>query len=140
MTKAYRMESEMAIYPRIIVEQEVINLACCYSLEPDSGKKERKIVESLLKKDSDELYYIDYIDKGAYEIEFIYLQEYRKALNRIIERNSECEDIKIKQKIGWLGNKYSSLFKKKQKTKEEQPSMNHLKMHSLNKIDENILD
>lgn len=114
MLKAYKIESEIAKYPRIIVEKEVIDLAYYNSLEPDSGKNERHVIKSLLKKDSDNLYYINYINEGAEEVAPEYLQEYCNALKKIIKINNNKHK-EIKEKICWLDNKCSSLFKKQKK-------------------------
>ena len=66
--EAYCLERD-AYYPRIVVDDEILNLCECYPIENLPGETERKFVESILAKDKvDDKKYIDYFSSYLYEV------------------------------------------------------------------------
>lgn len=88
---AYYIESNVSIYPRIVIHPEIVgrlNLAI------------NKSRQKWIKQDTDGLFFIDYLQKTAFEANYIEL---------LLYRIQECEslflevigDVKTKQKIHW---------------------------------------
>ena len=91
--EAYAMESENAIYSRVIMSDELYKLI--------KNNCEIKFV----KKDFDNVYYIDYMDYMMAEFNFDNLKIRKMLIEQgvrdEIKRNYDSEKLKVKQKYGW---------------------------------------
>lgn len=97
---AFYSEEKTAIYPRIIIPQDVFN---------QFTETEKDHCNELLKKDADGMYYLDYINIDITDISNNKKEEYRtKIKQRIsdgIEKYKNNPDILIKYK--WLETKFN---------------------------------
>lgn len=109
MNKAYYLESKKAVYPRIILEQEIIEAGKSAHARHHIPEQEEKSIMSLLSKDSDGFYFVDYICKAQNELDDpeldypMYLFELRNLLQNGLE-NPECS---IRKKYEWAANNFS---------------------------------
>jgi len=105
MISAYRLESKSAVYPRIVIDPVIITLFYHIKLKlPDQGKT----YDSIVRKDLDDLYYIDYFnfDNGdrCFEDEKEFLRYFKTLLKMIID-SLKKSDIGIRSKYYWMRNK-----------------------------------
>jgi hypothetical protein len=116
MNRAYQLESQLSIYPRIIIDPIVIENRKIlltqlteendlYDIRNELSILLAKNKTSILKRDFDNFYYIDYIN-GMYteldEPEEMF-EYYLKDLEECI--NSNIKDEKVSHKFGWLKQK-----------------------------------
>jgi len=114
MLDAHNMEEKIAFYPRIIFEKKIINIAEKHLAKHISKSVQLKAINSLVQKDFDGLYYLDYFSSIDYffgkteELSF-FLKLFKK---KIIELQKEIDnDISIKSKYLWLKEKYNEALK-----------------------------
>lgn len=113
MIDAYTLESKAANYPRVILSEEIIKLAGQSKSQAHTEEEEMQYVMSLLQKDSDGMYFIDYIGKSAQQeldepaLDYpIYLSEIANILATGI--NSKRPDIQVK--YSWLKERYNEVL------------------------------
>ncbi len=107
MNQVYKLESEDALYPRIIVTKQVFERAN-FSLEMESNAKKR--IVDICEKDEDGWRYIDYIGSERYSAPITYIQ-YIESLSNIIKINTENAEKKVLKKYKWLTTKLSHELK-----------------------------
>jgi len=114
MNAVVDMEKNISIFPRIIVNKEVLEKAIENPFGSNGREDEEKYLKELLKTDFDGFYYIDYFLQGCEALMEEYgcecLPEYLKDICRIIDKNEQSLDIKIIQKTNWLKNNYNMLL------------------------------
>lgn len=110
MVEAYRLENEDAIYPRILVDAELVDVARDYPAVHHSGKDEVRYVEEFLAEDSDGKRYLKYISwdsvvdgAGADSEDW---PPYMGALAGILERGLASDDLRALDKMLWLHREY----------------------------------
>ncbi|RZK48001.1 MAG: hypothetical protein EOO99_11735 [Pedobacter sp.] len=123
LVDAYEIESKKAIYPRIIVSEEVIKIGSKHSKIGHSEDDERGYVMDLIDQDSDGLHYIDYITKSSSEFDDpeydLYL--YIENLKSNFFSNYDFETDGVKEKLDWLKlklNKYITQIKENIKNRD----------------------
>lgn len=115
VNEAYKLESEVAIYPRIILSQEIVDICVDYSdLNIEQKKYSKEQIEKYLKKDMDGYYYIDYIslpttENKSYDMAMWFVEKMQKNRD-FIEKGLKNTDVKIKAKYGWLADKFDKSF------------------------------
>lgn len=92
LIEAYSVESEKAIYPRIVISEDLIEF-----LFPNND------IPSYLCKEYDGLYFINYINNNVDE-------QVRKGLLSIIKGCIDSKNSSIAQKGLWLAGYYDSIF------------------------------
>lgn len=99
MDEAYKIESEVANYPRIIVNKELIEIARNNPNSSNTPEQEELYIKKLLKLDSDGFYYVDYFEKACDEMiscgGYFELPSYFDKLQDIINVNENVNDWKI---------------------------------------------
>ncbi|MDP8225023.1 MAG: hypothetical protein P9L99_16810 [Candidatus Lernaella stagnicola] len=118
LIKAYRLESRLARYPRIVVDSNVLDLF--HSPELAAATHEagvvidlNKMIEGQIRKDHDGVWFMDYIEgnrrvtKKEWFAKFI--QEHKEAvITRIEEFCSHSQDASIGEKLFWIANYHNS--------------------------------
>lgn len=94
LVRAYELESRTAIYPRVIFDDSVMNLACNGSTT-NSWKA---------KQDFDGLYFMDYLALGPLILGPPLHEEPILSLvrNEIISTMENSNDLGVKSKVGWF--------------------------------------
>lgn len=115
LVEAYTLESKAAMYPRIILDRDVIDVAARNKPSRHSLDDEMKYVESLLEKDSDGMYYIDYFFKARTELddpEYDF-PEYIELLGGIIRKglmgSSHHGKADLRVKYSWMRERYNRM-------------------------------
>ena len=119
MNKAYDLESRFALYPRILIEKEIIefgkkHLPSFFQEDMDN------YVFNYVSEDIDGNFFIDYIQKGVNtigEIEDIE-QEYIQSLKKITEQGLLENSDNIYIKYLWMKEKYNHLITELKKNKQ----------------------
>ena len=109
---AYDIESNIAIYPRIICKDSIIILS--QKGKPlNSARQDLEIFTQIVRQDSDKFWYIDYIENieslfntGVEQIEYL-----TTAYNFIKESLSQNPVGRVNEKYQWLKRKYNSVAK-----------------------------
>ena len=96
LTKAYQLENDIAIYPRIIMDER-----------DAADLRQSNYIQQYLNKDYDGIYYLNSFE-CYFEIAKIYKEDEIKHIRQILwskfkDGNSE----KINQKLNWLINQFS---------------------------------
>lgn len=95
LTRAYLLENSVAIYPRIVIDSELIEQLQYFNSQKDNS-------EFWLRQDTDGIFYVDYWqEKYLKEFDMLSIAE----MSRYEARAAECNnDMKIMQKITWQLN------------------------------------
>lgn len=105
---AYEAETKAAVYPRIILGNDVLHIALNYAKH--NPVEEAEYLSKLITQDTDGIYYIDYFGEGIQnefnDPEFEYI-DYLKNIRDIIDNNIGAKSIGIKTKYGWLKSKHN---------------------------------
>jgi hypothetical protein len=118
LVKAYKMEKELAIYPRIILDDSIINILKRYDIRQRKLNEELKTIYKLILKDFDGLYFLNYFDAINIVVEdengiLIYFEALRKVIINL-ERKINGS-LGIKSKFLWLKEKYNLILEKYKK-------------------------
>lgn len=103
---------KLAMYPRVILSQEVIDQGKGKHSLHHSSKDEEKSIMSLLKQDLDGMFFIDYfgVSPGEFDDEwdglFLHLTELRELIKRLSQLTRTPS---IKLKHSWLRQKFNEI-------------------------------
>jgi len=115
LVEAYILESKAANYPRIILDRDIIELAGKFPSDIHSPEDEIEYVESLLEKDSDGMYYIDYFSKAQEELDDpdydfpIYIQTLGDIIRKGMNASKHPNKADIRVKYIWMKEKYNQM-------------------------------
>ena len=113
LIEAYKLESNCAIYPRVILQKELYELLVRnYSLNFTNLERERLYRNNqivLLKSDFDSFLYIDYFQTYTMYYREKEIIEIDAFLRNLIEEGIKTLDIKIKPKYEWMKTKYNEM-------------------------------
>ncbi len=114
LVTAYETESRAALYPRVILDKTVIEIAKIFHSHGGNPTHEEESIMNIVTKDTDDMYYIDYIHKAQSELDDPELDivDYIEKLKNIIEPLKDTQSPDLKVKIGWLTNKVNELIEK----------------------------
>lgn len=114
--KAYEMENKKAKYPRIIIDENVFNIAKKNYLNCTNPDAEYDGLMKLVSKDYDNLYYINYIDKLYTGVDVGISGEHKHSMlvsNNLRKlKDSYKKNNKLKCKYLWLEKKYNNALTK----------------------------
>lgn len=103
---------KLAMYPRVILSQEVIDQGKSKHAPHHSSKDEEKSIMSLLKQDLDGMFYIDYfgVSPDEFDDEWDGLFQHLTELRELIKRLSNLTRTpSIKLKHSWLRQKFNEI-------------------------------
>jgi hypothetical protein len=113
LVDAYETESQAALYPRIILDQSLLDIMKYhYSLENKHSYRKVRFdsdVQSYLKIDSDDKFYIDYFTGSMMFFAQNELNRVYKDLRKIITNGLRFKNPGIRIKYNWMKNKYNKL-------------------------------
>lgn len=114
MGEAYKLESQVANYPRVILSEQIINIGIDSRAGHHNETQESEYIKSCLDKDSDGMYYLDYfvaIHKELPDPVSDY-PRYLHKLSKIIEKGLSERDLAIKVKYQWMKEKYNKVVER----------------------------
>lgn len=108
MVDAYTLESKAANYPRVILDQSIIDAGVAAHARHHGPDDEKESILRLLAKDGDGMYYIDYITLIEAELDGPEQHPtYLMDLRNIIAQGLLSRDPSVKVKYLWLREKFS---------------------------------
>lgn len=115
LVEAHTLESRAALYPRVIMSNEIINIGSLAHGIYYSAQGEKDEILSLLEKDTDGMYYIDYFSvfhEYVDNIEFLenYIRHMNTLFKLITEGLSKSKFYKksdIRVKYLWMKERYN---------------------------------
>jgi hypothetical protein len=117
LIEAYTLESKAALYPRIILDRELVEAAGGARASHHDSEDEVSYVRSLLEKDSDGMYYIDYFFKASGELDDpdIDFPAYITALGDIVRKglmgSVHPTNADVRVKYSWMRERYNREFR-----------------------------
>ena len=116
MVKAYRLESRDAVYPRILVDSEVIEYDLLYKGMNNTQEFEKEFIESLIKQDSDGEIFLDFLSQynefNDYKTYDAYMVNVRNFIIGALYNSKSNSNKRIFDKYIWLKNYYNSTVSK----------------------------
>ncbi len=113
MVDAYETESQAAIYPRVILDKSVLEIMKNNYTFENTHSYRRIIfdadIDSYLKSDTDDKFYIDYFTGIMMFYEGEELFRVYKNLRKIITNGLRFKNPNLNIKYGWMKNKYNKL-------------------------------
>ncbi len=109
--KAYELESSIAIYPRIIISQQLINNYLNNNNDNFSRDFEESSINDLLLMSEDGYYMIDYFFniKNIFDNEYFYVL-YLQKIHSIISSGCKSKNNKVNVKFKWMKEKYNYII------------------------------
>lgn len=113
MIKAYEFETQSAIFPRIVIDEEVLKVGEKYAINGHTPEIEREHLRDLAVKDFDGHYYVDYFSAAHGELNDPDLQwpDYLMKLREIIVNGLKSKNAGVRNKYMWMAEKYNVLIK-----------------------------
>lgn len=112
MVAAYEMESKQAIYPRVIVDPKVFDVAKRHRQPNHDPDDEIGYIRDLIREDEDGQWFCDYVSwssvVGAFGAPDEAYGDYLHRLGRLIERGLANESPAVAEKYLWLHRQYLS--------------------------------
>lgn len=107
MIEAYTLESEAALYPRVILDLDIVNAGVASHASHHLPLHEQESIMSLLKRDADGMYYINYITGAESELDDPELDypHYLARLREIIQKGNSATNPSVLIKYKWLREK-----------------------------------
>ena len=107
MVEAHTLESKAALYPRVILDADIINVGVAAHAMHHLPRHETQRIMSLLERDLDGMYYIDYITRAQSELDDPELDYpgYLSQLRKIVTQGILGKDPSVAIKYKWLREK-----------------------------------
>lgn len=115
LVEAHTLESKAAMYPRVILDTNVIDAGTENRTLEHTSSDEMGYVYSLLERDSDGMYYIDYFSKAQEELDDpeYGFAEYIANLGDIIRKglmaSSHHTKVDLRVKYSWMRERYNRM-------------------------------
>lgn len=113
MIKSYELESKNAIYPRIILDEKLLEYAYVNPSNQHNGEQELEFIFSLIQRDKDGYYYTDFLNHEG-ELDnpsnIVFIMD---KLKEIASKGIESKNESVKQKCFWLDSYIESFSQEK---------------------------
>lgn len=104
---AYELESKTACYPRVILEDSVIQAGAAAHARHHDPASEAEHIKNLLRKDHDGFWYVDYVNAAIRELNdpAYDAAEYYDRLWEIVDTGRATRSPAVRAKYEWLADK-----------------------------------
>ncbi len=115
LVEAYTLESKAAMYPRVILDNTVVEAGSKYSGMHHSATTEKEYVKSLLEQDSDGMYYVDYFFKAQSELDDpdydfpSYIDNLGEIIRKGLMGSSHHSKADLRVKYSWMRERYNRM-------------------------------
>ncbi len=110
MVKAYELESKRAVYPRVLIDPKLVEIAKVSHASHHDPSDEAGYVRSFFTRDFDCLYYFDYVSFQSVVVdvgmEACNYPSYLEEIRDIIKSGFSAKDVRVVEKYLWLHSKY----------------------------------
>lgn len=110
MVDAYRLESKVARFPRVIIDPKVIEVARRHRSDQHNSDEEEAYVRSGLAQDQDDWLWIDYVSWDAVlsaGLDADAYPEYLAVLSRMVRDGLAHAEWRVNEKMIWLHGEYA---------------------------------
>ena len=113
MNRAYELESICASYPRILVDNVIINNISGFRLECNSEEFEREFIFNLISHDKDGKYFLNYLQQNSYFDDYVYYQNYLMYMRNFLICNLQQyqNNERVLAKYQWYKEYYNKVIK-----------------------------
>ncbi len=111
LVQAYKMESEAALYPRVILHELIIELGGIFRSSMHSPDMEIEYIKNIVCKDADGMYYVNFLEKakGEFDDPEYQFPEYLLTISRLIKSGLKTNNPSIYVKYNWLKERYNEV-------------------------------
>lgn len=115
LVEAYTLESKAALYPRVILDRNIVDTGATFKSQDHTSRQEREYVESLLEKDSDGMYYIDYFFKAQSELDDpeydfpAYIENLGMIIRKGLMGSTHHTKADLRIKYSWMRERYNRM-------------------------------
>lgn len=124
MNEAYRLESQVAKHPRVVIDPEVLIRAGQAPSPQHDAKMEAGYVKGFMTRDDDGQYFYDYVSFHQLLALGLEQDEYPAYLWRLatkIDEGLQAEDYRVRAKYFWLWKLYSRQVRQFRKSTNMEP-------------------
>lgn len=125
MIDAYNLESTVAQVPRVVIDDQLLNIARNYRDEMHSEDDEADYVSHFMTRDRDNRYFFDYVShRSVIEItggEQDLYPEYLHLLGQKINEGLAHPDLRVRAKFPWLQMQYQAAIEQVEALALEHP-------------------
>lgn len=113
VNEAYRLEKEIAVYPRIVVSKDAILAGIKAPARHHHPRHELESIMGIVTEDLDGQFYVDYISKACDQLDDpeCDFPIYCSNLRKLIKPGLQCSDLHVRKKYEWAKDKYNSVAK-----------------------------
>jgi hypothetical protein len=120
LNEAYYLESRVAVYPRVILSEKMIEIGKTYHAKHHDSYREKEFIKQLISLDADGMYYVDYFDvMGELDDPEYDYPYYLSKLRELIKKGLDNSNPNIKVKYQWMAQKYNRIIANIKKNLEE---------------------
>lgn len=110
LVDAYLTESKAAMYPRVILDPNILDTVAGSTEFYTDGRPQKKVLLSYLDEDEDGKYFIDYFKQCHYGmLPLENLNAYIDSLRSIIVDGRRKQKPDLKVKYGWMKSKFNKM-------------------------------
>jgi hypothetical protein len=115
LVEAYTLESKAALYPRVILDRNIVDAGTTFKSRDHTSRQEREYLESLLEKDSDGMYYIDYFFKTQSELDDpeydfpAYIENLGAIIRKGLMGSTHHTKADLRIKYSWMRERYNRM-------------------------------
>lgn len=110
MIRAYELENDIAFYPRIIVDKNLLEYAYMHPSPQHSREQEMEYIVGLLNEDKDGEYYTDFLAQWQELDHPSYIEIVKLSIREKIEKYIMSDNESLRKKYEWLKEYYNSIF------------------------------
>ena len=116
MNEAYRLESQVAKYPRVVIDPKLLSIARRARNEDHSAHDEEEYVRNFMTRDADGQFFFDYVSwKSVVDVtggaDALY-GDYLGSLGTLIREGLRHDDPRVQEKYLWLHPRYAAAIQK----------------------------
>ncbi|WP_026828213.1 hypothetical protein [Exiguobacterium artemiae] len=110
MIKAYELETNVAIYPRVVVSQNILEIAAINASPQHTPKEELQWVMSMLDIDRDGQFYVDFLSQGQEANDHAtYIDALYNIRKLIVDELSDDPRPPVRMKYEWLKSRFNTI-------------------------------
>lgn len=115
LVEAYMLESKAAMYPRVILDNTVIEAGAQNRNQNHNFTQEQEYVQSLLEQDSDGMFYIDYFFKAQSDLDDpkhdfpAYIDNLADIIRKGLMGSSHHSKADLRVKYSWMRERFNKM-------------------------------
>lgn len=113
LVKAYELESKVSNFPRVIMEDSLLNTGATNCKKGHTFNMEMEYLKNIVSLDNDGYYFIDYFENAFSEMdEPEYFPDYLDAMRKVITNGLASHNVSLKSKYMWMKLRFNKILSK----------------------------